>query len=123
MTRNKVEQKPLPNQTLWVACDLNDADKEVLKKKPYNANEMMGGLSALVDAHYRITISFDEKADCVGAYLTAPREKASDPVKCLSARGHTLDQALISLLYKHFEKLQEDWGGVTKGGALIDPWG
>jgi len=120
---SRAKPKESSFETLWVACDLNDQDKAALKARKLNYNEMMGGISALIDAHFRITISFDERADCVGAYLTAPKEKATEKTRCLSARGHTLDHALQALLYKHYEKLGEDWSGSVKENGLVDPWG
>lgn len=110
-------------QTQWVMCDLPKEVKERLKSEKVNVASVFKSLGNLVEQGYKVSISRDDRADCVGAYLTAPRNGSGDPVKCLSARGPSIDACLMVLLYKHYEILQEDWSGAIRQDGLIDPWG
>lgn len=110
-------------ETLWVECPLTDHDKEHLRAEEFSAQEIIEGITALVSSGYKLSISFDERSDAVGAYLTAPKQGSSNRVVCLSARAPFLEAALAVLLYKHYTKLKEDWGGKAEEKAVRDSWG
>lgn len=111
------------NPSRWVACELSSSDKKHLKAVEISLETIMAGLGRLIDDGYRLSMGYETKNDAVGVYLTAPKDPALEYTMCLSARGPTLERALVVLNYKHFEMLKEDWSGhVDKSGA-IDPWG
>lgn len=121
-------KQPLPTQksfpkTVWVECDLGEDHKKHLKSLKVTAEKTMQGLDSLVVEGYKLSMSFETKNDCVGVYLTQPKPEGQEYTVCLSARGPSLDKALMVLLYKHFEMLQGDWSGKVKAGSYIDPWG
>jgi len=109
--------------TQWVVCELPTPVKDRLKKEKVNEPAVFKSLDNLVESGYKFSLSRDERADCVGCYLTAPRNDGSTSVRCLSARAPTVAAAIMVLLYKHYEMLQEDWSGSLKENGLIDPWG
>jgi len=111
------------NPSRWVACELSASDKKHLKTVEVSFEQLLTGLSRLIDDGYRLSMGFETKNDAVGVYLTAPKDPTVNYTMCLSARAPTLEKALVVLSYKHFEMLKGDWSGhVDKSGA-IDPWG
>lgn len=110
-------------QTQWVACELTKAQKDKLKAQKPDTDALFKALEGLISQGYRFTTSWDMRADCVGCYLTAPKERDSEPAKCLSARAPDLFSAVMVLCFKHFTLLNEDWSGSVKANGIIDPWG
>jgi len=122
---SKTSSKAASNypQTQWVACDLPKEVKERLKKEKVNEPAIFKSLDNLVEQGYKFSLSRDRRADCIGCYITAPRESDDEPVRCLSARAPTVAASIMVLLYKHYEMLQEDWTGAVGKDGVIDPWG
>lgn len=85
--------------------------------------QILKGMEDLVLSGHKVTFAFEEKNDCVAVYCTAPKEDKDGPPICLSARGPSLEKAMMVLQYKHYELLQGDWSGKVKAGSYIDPWG
>lgn len=110
-------------KTVWVECDLNEEHKKHVKSLKMGPDKIIQGLDTLIGEGYKVSMMFEEKNDCVGIYCTAPRQEGQDFVMCLSARGPSVDKALMVLVYKHFEMLNSDWTGKLKAGSYIDPWG
>jgi hypothetical protein len=110
-------------ETAWIRCDLTDEHKKHMKSLKFEPKGALESLERLVEDGFKLTFSRDAKNDCVGAYLTSPKESESDPQLCLSARGPTLTSAIMVLLYKHFELLGEDWSSHIDKRGVADPWG
>lgn len=109
--------------TVWVSCDLDESEKKHLKANKMPGEQLVNALSQLVDDGYKVSVSKDEKNDCVGAFLTAPKVLYDNQNVVLSSRGPDVDGALRVLMYKHFEILKGDWGKKIGKGGVLDPWG
>lgn len=109
--------------TVWVRCDLDEGEKKHLKANAMPADQLVRAICGLVDDGYKVSVSKDVKNDCVGAFLTAPKEMYDGQNVVLSSRGPDGDAALRVLLYKHFEVLQADWGKRIQKDGTLDPWG
>lgn len=110
-------------ETRWVKCDLSPDEKDDLKKREVSVTAVIASLADVIGEGFKISVSYDERSDCVGAYLTAPKESGLGGAVCLSARAPTLETALAVLLYKHFEVLREDWSSADSEGGARDKWG
>lgn len=110
-------------ETIWVAADLSDEEREGLKRRSVPIEDTIKALAGLIEQGFKISISYDERSDCVGAYLTAPKAASKGRTICLSARAPTLEKALLVLLFKHFEKLHEEWEGYLGEGGQRPQWG
>lgn len=109
--------------TLWVKCELKESDKDDLQRRAVDAPELLSALGGIIEQGFKISISYDERSDCVGAYLTAPKEMFAGRVVCLSARAPDMARAVLVLLYKHFEVLHEDWSQDLPTGGGKGQWG
>ena len=109
--------------TAWVKAELSESEKADLKGREISEAELVDSLEGIIAAGYKISISYDERSDCVGAYLTAPKELFPGRTVCLSARAPSVGYAITVLLYKHFEKLKEDWRGGLEDTKERDAWG
>lgn len=119
----KSKASPTFPPTEWVSCELTEDEKKYLKSQEVSDSELLENVAAVLAAGFKVSISFDERSDCVGAYLTAPRGRNEAVTHCLSARAPFLQAALHVLLYKHFTKLKEDWGAAAKETGKRDQWG
>jgi plasmid maintenance system killer protein len=109
--------------TRWVSCELADSDKRHLKTLEVDWSTIMGSIERLISDGYRLSLGYEEKNDCVGVYLTAPKDTVPGFSVSLSARGPDVQRALLVLNYKHFEMLGGDWSGKVDTRGEIDPWG
>lgn len=119
----KSKARPTFPQTEWVSCELTEDEKNNLKSQEVSDAECVEALADIVAAGFKISISYDERSDCVGAYLTSPDKGPGGVTVCLSARAPLLSQALSVLFYKHYTKLGGDWGKAGKEGRKKDQWG
>lgn len=110
-------------ETSWIRCDLTEDHKKHLKSLKFNAAQSLDALERLTEDGYKLSFSRDEKNDCIGVFITAPKEDGQVVQLCLSARGPTLTAAMMSVLYKHFEILKEDWSSNIDKRGQADPWG
>lgn len=110
-------------QTRWVKCDLSEDQKNDLKQREISDTDTMGAVQGMLSEGFKVSISYDERSDCFGAYATAPKEAFGSGTVCLSARAPLLAQALSVLLYKHFEVLREDWRQAGSEESRKDKWG
>jgi len=108
---------------MWVSADLSDDERADLKGRNINILELVDAVSAVVEEGFKLSVSWDERSDCAGVYLTAPKDRYGSLATCLSARAPSVVQALAVLFYKHFEKLGEDWSSGLKGEGKRDQWG
>jgi hypothetical protein len=72
---------------------------------------------------YKISMQFEGNNDCVGVYATIADETHTNYKFCLTARGPDTFKALLSLFYKHYEVLNEDWVTGQQSNANSDGWG
>jgi len=110
-------------QSRWVSCELADSDKKHLKSVKVSHEQIFSSLAQLIDDGYRLSLGYEERNDCVGVYLNAPKNPSVEYTMCLSARGPDIEKALTVLMYKHFEMLKGDWSGKVDKSGAIDPWG
>lgn len=110
-------------ETAWIRCDLTKEHKEHLKQQKFDAKACLSAFERLCEDGYKLTFSRDEKNDCVGVFMTAPKDSQQPVQLCLSARGPTLTDAMMAILYKHFEVLSEDWSVHIDNRGQADPWG
>lgn len=106
----------------FVSCSLSEEDKAHVKEHLLGSSDILDKLEDLCREGYKISVSFDERSDAVGAFMT--RVSQGDPHTgwTLTARAPFAVAALTVLLYKHFEMLKEDWTTAMAGGQR-DGWG
>jgi len=119
--------KPKPSQNAWnvqfVNCNLDKVQKNDMKSKVMSAEELLGGLEAMIDDGYKISFSYDKGNDATGCFATAPVDGHKHKGLCLAARGPDASGALKSLLYKHHVVLDGSWGAAVDRDHERDPWG
>ena len=112
----------LYNKT-YVKLKLTDADKDRLRASDWTAEKVLFTLDKMVSDGYKISTQFEGNNDCVGVYATIAEEPHRNFKFCLTARGPDVMKALLSLFYKHYEVLAEDWPTGQQGNAASDGWG
>lgn len=110
-------------ETAWVKCDLSDEQKNFLKGQEVSDAELMEGMAALAGEGYKISLSYDQRSDCIGVYITSPEKARNGALQCLSARAPSMAQAVAVLLYKHYTLLAGDWGTAAGIEGSKDKWG
>lgn len=108
---------------MFIRCELDKSDKEAVLKYDPKGVESWDIVSRLVDDGYKLSISADKAHNCVGAYLTSPKQSDGSPQLCLASRGPDIFGALRSLAYKHAIKLDGDWKNGTSPDWDTGAWG
>jgi len=106
----------------FVSCELSDAEKAEIRGNLLDPDKILDTLAELAADGYKTTISYDQRSDCVAAFLTALPSQRTNGGKALSSRGPSAHGALTVLFYKHFTKLKENWAANAKAAAK-DTWG
>lgn len=107
----------------FVACNLDKATKEQLSKWDTKFTATIDGLDRMVMDGYKISISLDRQHDAVGVYATMPDKQHKHSGLCLSARGPGMLGAMKSLVFKHFNILQENWSTEVDQKDEYSSWG
>lgn len=106
----------------FVSCELSDSEKADIRGNLLDPEKILEVMSELAADYYKVTVSYDQRSDCVSAFLTALPSQRTNGGKALSARGPSAQGALTVLFYKHFTKLKESWSANAKA-ASKDTWG
>lgn len=93
----------------FVSCDLTNEERETIKENLVPVSVAFDKLDELIVGGYKWSLSYDDNADCHMVVLTCKNTKGVNFGYALSGRGPSLQGALTVILYKHFEKLKEDW--------------
>lgn len=122
-SKQVVKDKNQWGETDWVVCPLSDEQKAGLKNQKVDPDRLFKSLEGLVAEGFKFTMSWDERSQCFGCYLTAPKGPNDRATRCLSARAPEAAASIMVLMFKHFTLLGEDWGAVSDGRAVRDSWG
>lgn len=106
----------------FINCELTDAERDKCKNNLIEPSEIMETLSDLAGNGYKVTISYDNRSDCVSAFLTGTAGQRTNKSLALSSRAPDAQGALTVLFYKHFEKLKENWVD-NESQAKKSAWG
>jgi len=106
----------------FVSCELTDAERDKCKNNLVEPNELLETVSDLVGNGYKITVSYDNRSDCVSAFLTGTPGQRTNKGLALSSRAPDAQGALTVLFFKHFEKLKENWAD-NESQAKKSAWG
>lgn len=107
----------------FIRCDLDKDSIERLKKTVLDVEKMMENVEPLVDQQYKFGFSRDSYNNCYQATLTCMNKENQNFGWVLTGRGPTLGQALLVLMYKHFEVTHEAWPVDDDFGKTRDVWG
>lgn len=99
------------NMPEFVRCELSDDQKAFVKANIPALTVIFEQLEELVADNYKLTISYDDTADCYSAFLIGKENQVSNAGYMLSAYAPVLNGCLALLLYKHFTVLKQEWGG------------
>src|SRR5688572_11326457 len=112
--RSARQQKP-KDDVVWkgfVACELTDAQKAIVKAMRQDTERVWGRVIALVDDLYKLSLSVDAYNGMYIASLTCKDKQSRNNGMTLSGRGGSLIGAMAALIYKHDVVLEEDWTNV-----------
>lgn len=124
MPRNSNNSKSGDDYVLpsFVSCELSDAEKDKCRANLMEPDAILETLSDLAGNGYKITVSYDNRSDCVSAFLTATEGQRTNKGLAISSRAPDAQGALTVLFYKHFEKLKENWAD-NESAAKKSVWG
>lgn len=84
----------------WCNVSLSPEMKDEIKAQEFDATRMMEWLESLVNDHYKVTLSYDEKSDCFMVVVVGKREGAPDFNVGVSSRHSFFSVALLATRYK-----------------------
>jgi hypothetical protein len=105
----KSDVKRQGNELIWVNIPLSDEHKNDLGTRVVNASELLAEISSLVVGGYSFSIRTNFEGTSIIASLTCATTGICNNGHGLSGYGTTPEDAILSLLYKHFTVASEDW--------------
>lgn len=85
----------------FVTIYLQQGDKEAIKSLNLTFEDQVVELYRFVEQGYKFSLTLDARHDSYIASLTGKTTGTSNDNRCLSSRGSTPENAVLSLYYKH----------------------
>jgi len=114
-----VPKKSGDNSVSWINLDLTEKQKAQMREVFPDDSSVFGGLQGLVEQGYKLSVSFDLRNDCVGAYAFPSLDHPENAGMALVARAATVFGALRGLVFRHEVVFKHNWRQ-TGGGTLDD---
>jgi|SRR5215467_1595750 len=94
---------------VFVNYDLTEGDKKSLKAANPSADQVLGTIVQLVKEGYKVSMSWDNRSDCVQAFLIGSSKECPNHGFILTSRAASAHKALASLLWKHTSVFEGVW--------------
>lgn len=109
--RNKA-QTSTNTQDTWkgfVNCEIPAAQHDAVRMLRGDTTALWNVVFDLVEAEYKLTISYDPQHDAYNISLTCRNNKDRNEGYTLSGRGGGIVSALAAFVFKHTVLLEGDW--------------
>lgn len=93
----------------YVNIELNDLQRDAVKESRKDMNALWDVVWDLVDAQYKLSISYDPTHDVYNLSMTSKAAKDINAGLTLTGRGGSVHGACASFVYKHRIILEGDW--------------
>lgn len=107
----------------FIRCDLDKDQLSRIKGQEADVLKLFDIAETLVDNGYKFGFSHDTYNSCYQASLTCTNKENQNYGFCLTGRGPSLPQALMVLMFKHFEICGEAWPVNEDFGKIRSEWG
>lgn len=85
----------------FIRCELNEEQKQDLRKMKKDGWDGWDTLSGLADEGYRISIKYDTYSSSISCFIQQMREDGDNSGLILTGRGRSAQGAVMEALYKH----------------------
>ena len=119
MARNPKDTKPAApkaqrfNDVQFVNWSLSADEKSACKAWLNEQGDMDSAVSALIEAGYKITVSWDKYRLCYTASIVPTPDARSNQGYILTGKGSTALKAAKQALYIHYHVMDQDWASYS----------
>jgi len=124
MARNPVDKpKPKPtqprfNDVQFVNWSLTVEEKAAVKAWALTLEEYDNFVGGLVEAGYKITVSYDNFRSCFTASIVPTKDAKSNQGYILTGKGSTPLKAVRQAMYIHFYVMDGEWSSYSTAKAV-----
>jgi hypothetical protein len=108
----------------FVNYELNEDERKRFKAWAHeNAADMLSMFDRLLDDGYGFSCKWDERSECVAAFVQCRQENSPNKGWLLTGRGSTAFSAIAGALYRHYVLFEGVWPiDQNRRGVLDDEW-
>jgi hypothetical protein len=115
--KRTVPTKARFNDMKFINWSLSDDERAACKAWALSLEDYDNALISLVEAGYKITISYDNYRSCFTCSVVATPDAKSNQGYILAGKGSTPLKAAKQALYIHFHIMGEDWAAYSTATA------
>lgn len=101
------------NGTSFVNVYLTREDKQKIKEVEFDPFDLLVFLSDKVDAGYKVSVKMEADGETVLASIAGVTDECLNKDSIVTARAKSVEKAVLVLIYKVDEILQDDWSLVS----------
>jgi hypothetical protein len=119
--KNKPESKPTKprfNDVQFVNWSLSFEQKQDCKNFLVTEGDHDEALLTIIQAGYKVTVSYDNYRDCFTASIVPTQDAKSNQGFILTGKGSTPLKAARQVLYIHYRIMDEDWSAYSTAKSV-----